>query len=907
MSNGGHRRSARISALDAWRAQQASGVGEQGNGTRADQDSGSLHLQPPPERKRGRKKIKLRTVDEVVVNSVTKEVEEAIENPKREDHPSNTDQPAIVASAPCMPEKRILELILDILQRRDTHEIFAEPVDPKKVENYYEIIKEPMDFGTMRAKLQEGMYATLEQFEARAIHELAKKVFYALKTDPGNFELEFSVMRRRPGRKPKGEAGGSNIGSRAKLGTNVRTSSMYIDASSISRPCFVNGPSSLRRNSQTCPGSSSSIPYVDSKDYEFFSGSGDGRRYNISEAERRWTYRPWNSFLNENESTASTIINNSKRLTHVDQGGNGYRESLLQFAKELGPMAQMVANRKLHRCQPEDPNCQTPTPNCQVQSPNRQIPAVSAQWESTCLNGAINIPTSRNFLDNFSRCPAVLTNTNDRMDILDSFSGQKAHSSDRIDAHGAFSGEKAHISDIRGIHGAIRGEMARTTDRTDIHRAFRQEMANTSSIMDFRGAVPVRGEKTHTNDTRDIHCSIRGEMAHANDIRDIPCSIRGEMTHTTDRMVHSFRGEMANTSDRRDIHGSFRGEMTHTNDIRDIHCSVRGEKAHTNDIRDIPCSIKGEMAHTNDIRDSPCSIRGKMAHTTDRMVHRAFRGEMANTSDRMHIHSSFRGEMTYSRGRMDIHGAFRGETSQTGDRMDVPDGLKNVMAHQNQNSEIRLGSYFPIAGVGDSNFPAAVIPNMGEEFLTVMMDSGKPDNLAQEAELASEYSQFRLLEFVSRNNGSPVSSSWPSLQAMMTSSLGQVSSMHGLGSHSLGGEDQRMVAKGASYGVSSAQAGQVTGTGWSQHTAVGQQAVFNMPYLQSRLSEMNSEDRDGFVQPELQLGSAREGSLFDALISYERAPTLTHSQQAGPSSRTFVDNQQHSSLDTQQPDLALQL
>lgn len=34
-----------------------------------------------------------------------------------------------------------------------------------KVEDYYEIIEEPMDFGTMRAKLHEGLYKTLEQFE----------------------------------------------------------------------------------------------------------------------------------------------------------------------------------------------------------------------------------------------------------------------------------------------------------------------------------------------------------------------------------------------------------------------------------------------------------------------------------------------------------------------------------------------------------------------------------------------------------------------------------------------------------------------------------------------------------------------------------------------------------------------
>ncbi|KAG4148837.1 hypothetical protein ERO13_D05G308500v2 [Gossypium hirsutum] len=64
-----------------------------------------------------------------------------------------------------MPEKPVLERILDILQRRDTYEIFAEPVDPEKVEGYYGIIKEPMDFGTMRAKPHEGMYTSLQQFE----------------------------------------------------------------------------------------------------------------------------------------------------------------------------------------------------------------------------------------------------------------------------------------------------------------------------------------------------------------------------------------------------------------------------------------------------------------------------------------------------------------------------------------------------------------------------------------------------------------------------------------------------------------------------------------------------------------------------------------------------------------------
>ncbi|AET01108.2 bromodomain protein [Medicago truncatula] len=125
------------------------------------------------------------------------------------------DQPSTL-----LPEKQILELVLDTLQRKDTYEIFAEPVDPNEVENYYTIVKQPMDFGTMRAKLHEGMYKTLQQFEhdvflifnnamnfnppgtiyfkqARVIGELAKKVFDVLRTDPEKFEIEFSETRQQ--------------------------------------------------------------------------------------------------------------------------------------------------------------------------------------------------------------------------------------------------------------------------------------------------------------------------------------------------------------------------------------------------------------------------------------------------------------------------------------------------------------------------------------------------------------------------------------------------------------------------------------------------------------------------------------------------------------------------------------
>ncbi|KAL0375489.1 UNVERIFIED_CONTAM: hypothetical protein Sradi_3464600 [Sesamum radiatum] len=103
--------------------------------------------------------------------------------------------------ASIMPAKHILELVLDALQRRDTYEIFAEPVDPDEVEDYYEIIKEPMDFGTMRAKLHEGMYENLEQFEhdvflipENAMHFNSSATIYFRQMNQGEINYKDSLM-----------------------------------------------------------------------------------------------------------------------------------------------------------------------------------------------------------------------------------------------------------------------------------------------------------------------------------------------------------------------------------------------------------------------------------------------------------------------------------------------------------------------------------------------------------------------------------------------------------------------------------------------------------------------------------------------------------------------------------------
>ncbi|KAJ9544742.1 hypothetical protein OSB04_024449 [Centaurea solstitialis] len=229
---------------------------------------------------------------------------------------TGTDTPEPVGASSItqpLPDKQTLELIIDTLQRKDIYEIFAEPVDPEEVEDYYEIIEEPMDFGTMRAKLHEGMYTSLEQFEhdvflisgnamhfnssgtiffrqAHAIDKLAKRVFHVLRTNPENFESEFSGTRRRSCRRSQDHE------------TN--------ELNSFSKPC------------------------------EKSKGGQDGKRCDSVELDRRSTYKPDLDLNNDKYS---------KSLIHLHQERHSYRESLMHFVKDLGPTAQMVAKRKLQR------------------------------------------------------------------------------------------------------------------------------------------------------------------------------------------------------------------------------------------------------------------------------------------------------------------------------------------------------------------------------------------------------------------------------------------------------------------------------------------------------------------------------------------------------------------------------
>ncbi|XP_031387518.1 uncharacterized protein LOC116200759 isoform X2 [Punica granatum] len=337
----GPRRSTRISALNARKAQKTrKGMG------------GALEGPASACRTRGaRRKRKLQAVEDTEDGSddLPSQEDQPEGSPNDEEHDTETGQQSIVPSATKLPEKQMLELVLDTLQKRDTYEIFAQPVDPNEVENYYEIIEEPMDFGTMRAKLHEVMYENLQQFEhdaflitknamhfnssstmyfrqARAIHELTKKVFHLLKTNPEEFKRQFSDTRRRSTRKltkPENCRASFSSKSYRKATSNTRSGGAVEHEPSKSTHCFFSPMSRTVQIGST------------------LGEATDGRR----ESDRRSTYRSWRSMLTESSSIFMDAMSNS--MQPINQQEISYAESLMSFAKNLGPTAQKVAQKKL--------------------------------------------------------------------------------------------------------------------------------------------------------------------------------------------------------------------------------------------------------------------------------------------------------------------------------------------------------------------------------------------------------------------------------------------------------------------------------------------------------------------------------------------------------------------------------
>lgn len=63
--------------------------------------------------------------------------------------------------------QKLLELLMPNLERKDPRQFFAWPVTDSIAPNYSSIITKPMDFSTMKQKIEDNQYKTLQEFTVR--------------------------------------------------------------------------------------------------------------------------------------------------------------------------------------------------------------------------------------------------------------------------------------------------------------------------------------------------------------------------------------------------------------------------------------------------------------------------------------------------------------------------------------------------------------------------------------------------------------------------------------------------------------------------------------------------------------------------------------------------------------------
>ncbi|KAL9244902.1 hypothetical protein vseg_018618 [Gypsophila vaccaria] len=296
-----------------------------------------------------------------------------------------------------LPDKKLLLFILERLQKKDTYGVFAEPVDPEELPDYHEIIEHPMDFTTVRKKLEDGAYGNLEQFEkdiflicsnamqynapdtiyfrqASSIQELAMKNFENLRQDSDDNELDQEpkvarrgrppkFAKRPPGRPPLVRAN-SDFTETVHPTAGGTTSRSNIDHKKGSPLPEKHGfADSIAR---TLLGSRSSDAYT-GRSAERFDRSDDmmgssskgismryGKRQIVLDENRRNTYKHSNTSTSMHEpSVLTTFQRERKQLIAVGLHTEyGYARSLARFAAKLGPVAWKVASKKIERCLP---------------------------------------------------------------------------------------------------------------------------------------------------------------------------------------------------------------------------------------------------------------------------------------------------------------------------------------------------------------------------------------------------------------------------------------------------------------------------------------------------------------------------------------------------------------------------
>ncbi|KAD7477114.1 hypothetical protein E3N88_00250 [Mikania micrantha] len=289
-----------------------------------------------------------------------------------------------------LPDRKLLVFILERLQKKDTHAVFSEPVDPNELPDYHEVIKQPMDFGTVRSKLDEGLYSNLEELEsdvylicsnamqynssdtvyfrqARSIQELAKRDFENLRQEGEDGELQPKVVKRgrppgkqvkkTPGRPPLDRVGPESTSGATLATTEDNTNeSTHYNLRKVP-PILYRFPAD---GSQHRPRNGEHYSELQSDWNEEFperirkADMKYGNKNLIIDETRRETYKQFHPSAYAYESSVlSNFGGERKQLLAVGlHAEHGYARSLARFAANLGPVVWKIASKKIEKSLP---------------------------------------------------------------------------------------------------------------------------------------------------------------------------------------------------------------------------------------------------------------------------------------------------------------------------------------------------------------------------------------------------------------------------------------------------------------------------------------------------------------------------------------------------------------------------
>ncbi|KAJ3682931.1 hypothetical protein LUZ60_013158 [Juncus effusus] len=255
---------------------------------------------------------------------------------------------------------QIIENVLDVLELKDTHELFTMP-DSMQIEDYIERVKNPTDFATLRQKNIDGMYKTLEQFEsdvymvfkkamtingrntipykqAICLQDQAKQVFQSLKNNRTHSELELSAWHQKYVRGRK-RARTNDKNAPASSSNQTRPNAVKTNSHSD-----IETENSKANVEETEVNQSSNVTKtytrnIRSRSSQIVRTKRDNFGYSKARLEE-----PRSTYITENE-TASNFAHQSQSLV-FNPFSPRYQESLRLFVKNAGKEAQKAAELK---------------------------------------------------------------------------------------------------------------------------------------------------------------------------------------------------------------------------------------------------------------------------------------------------------------------------------------------------------------------------------------------------------------------------------------------------------------------------------------------------------------------------------------------------------------------------------